>query len=310
MPKIRSPFSTSIKIAILLFILLVSLRGVYYWHSDGFSLFRIEHSYYPKNKTLPPPTSEQVAEMQKICSQPFFYLAKGSQAYAFISQDGEWVLKLFKYYHLKPIPWMDILTRPPYIGDFIKAHLERRKKKAELTLSSYQIAHDLIPQECGIVYLQIEPSGCFHQTVRVTDKIGRSYSIDLEKHGFMLQKRAYLIFPTLDRWVKNGQLDQAKKFIHSLITLLTERCKKGVQDQDPDLHKNAGAIGIEATFIDVGSFHLNEHAKENQVIVRDIRKITRGLREWCVAHSSDLAQFLEEELVTIEQNSLDIASKN
>jgi hypothetical protein len=310
MQKIKSPFSTSIKLVIILFVLLVSLRGWYYWNSDGFSLFRIEHSQYPKGKTLPPPTEEQIAQMQKICSQPFVYLGKGSQAYAFISQDGQWVLKLFKYYHLKPIPWMEIFTRPPYIGDFIKSHLERRKKKAELTLSSYQIAHDLIPAECGLVYLQIEPSHAFHQTVNVTDKIGRSYTIDLEKHGFMLQKRAYLVFPTLNQWVKNGQVDRAKQFIHSLIQLLVERCKKGVQDQDPDLHKNAGIIGTGATFIDVGSFHVSEDAKQAHVIVRDIRRITRGLREWCQAKSPELDQFLESEIVSLEKPAADLVSKN
>lgn len=45
---------------------------------------------------LPPLTFEEQQEVERILSQKFTYLARGSQAFAFISEDGKYILKLFK----------------------------------------------------------------------------------------------------------------------------------------------------------------------------------------------------------------------
>jgi hypothetical protein len=296
----------------LVFITLISLRVLYYWRSDGFSIGRIKNSFSRTGNELTPPHREELSQLATICSQPFTYLGKGSQAYAFQSADGKYVLKLFKCYHLRPIPWLEELPLAGFLDSYRNEQLNRRKTKVSTTLKSYAIAHDLIPEECGLLFLQIVPSSHFHQTVTFTDKIGRTHTLALENYGFMIQKKADLIFPTLEKWIKEEKMDEAKQFLHSLVQLIVARSKKGVQDQDPDLHKNAGMIGHDAVFIDVGSFHLNEAAKQPDVYVTDVRKITRKLTNWLKPRSSELDQALEDEILGLglDEQKIGIIGQN
>ena len=101
------------------FPLLIALRVLYYWQSDGFSIERISNVFAPAGNELSALTKNEKIILKKICEQPFVYLGKGSQAYAFQSQDGQYVLKLFKGYHLKPIPWLENL---PLIGILVASY--------------------------------------------------------------------------------------------------------------------------------------------------------------------------------------------
>src|SRR4029077_12021184 len=174
---------------LFVFFALIALRVLYYWRSDGFSVERIENTFPRAGNELTRPAEKELNELTSICSQPFYYLGKGSQAYAFQSADGKYVLKLFKCYHLKPIPWLEKLRLPGFVGDYVQQHLKRRYHKSKLSLESYRIANDKIPDECGLLFLQIIPSQNFHQQATFTDKIGRTFTIDLENHGFLIQRK-------------------------------------------------------------------------------------------------------------------------
>lgn len=291
------PFPTKRQFLYILLIL-IAVRVLYYWRSDGFSVERIENTFPKTEYELVVPTSRELSQLKSICEKPFDYLGKGSQAYAFESYDRKFVLKLFKCYHLKPIPWLEALPLPGFLDTYRNAQLERRAKKCNATLKSYRIAYTLLKDECGLLFLQIYPSSSFHQNVTFTDKIGRTHTIDLANYGFLMQKKAALVFPSLKKWIQENELDKAKEFLKSLVQLIISRSKKGVQDQDPDLHKNAGVIGTTACCIDVGGFHMNEEAKSARVYIGDIKKITRKLSNWLEEHSPPLADFLKE---TIKQ---------
>ena len=300
-PQSKTPtkITPSFRTLLYIFLGLIALRATYYSLSDGFSLERIENTFPRNEHELTRPSDDEILTLKNICSNPFVYLSKGSQAYAFQSQDGQYVLKLFKCYHLKPIPWLERLPLVSFLDSYRHTQLERRRKKAQDTLNSYKIAHDVIRDECGLLFLQIVPSPYFHQEVTFTDKIGRTCTINLANYGFMIQKKGELIFPKLEYWIRQKKLKDAKKFLRSLINLIVLRSQKGVQDQDPDLHKNAGCIGTHAVFLDVGGFHLNEDAKRPEVYVNDVRKITKKLSLWLKTHSPELADYLEETTVAL-----------
>jgi hypothetical protein len=283
------------QLVFLLFIGLIALRVLYYWGSDGFSIQRIDNTF-PNSHTLSPPSEAKLEELKKICSTPFTYLGKGSQAYAFQSEDGKHVLKLFKCYHLKPIPWLEKLELPNFLNRYVQTHLKRRYHKTKLSLESYKIAHDTLSEECGLIFLQMVPSQDYEQEVTFTDKIGRTFTVNIANYGFMIQKKVDLIMPTLDSYIKNNETDKAKELLTSIVDLLIARSKKGVADQDPDLHKNCGCIGTHAQFIDVGSFHLRQEVKSPTVYLQDARKITRKLKNYLEPRSPELAVALEENL--------------
>ena len=92
--------------------------------------------------------------------------------------------------------------------------------------------------------------------------------------------------------------------IRSLVSLIVSRSVKGVQDQDPDLHKNAGCIDTQALFIDVGGFHHKEEAKKAELYIHDVRKITNKLAVWLKDKSPELAAFLDETIASLNTHTL------
>jgi hypothetical protein len=290
-PDLQNRFSPSWKTLFFIFLSLLATRAIFYSLSDGFSLTRIVNTF--QEEAIKTPTENEKLLLQNICSSPFIYLNKGSQSYAFLSQDGQYVLKLFKCYHLKPVKWLEDLPLPSFLDSPRNSALERRKKKRELTFSSYNIAYNMLKDECGLIYLQLTPSPSLQQEITITDKIGRTYTINLGTYGFMIQKKVDLIFPKLEFWISHHKEKEAKAFLASLVDLIVTRCQKGIQDQDPDLHKNAGCIGTRAVFLDVGAFHLNDEAKKREACLQDIKKVTQKLSTWLEKRSPELHSYLQ-----------------
>jgi hypothetical protein len=295
-PFLHKPFPSFLHL-LMIIIVIIAIRASFYAATDGFSLYKIDNTFPASDEwKLSPPNAYERQKIHAICEKPFYYLAKGSQAYAFISDDGEYVLKLFKCYHLTPVTWLEKLPLPQSLDHWRDETIQKRQKKIDATLQSYKIAENVLKKECGILALEILPSPSFQQEVEIVDKIGRQYRLNLANYGFILQKKADLIYPTLSRWIKEGNISQAKKALTSIVDLVIQRSKKGIQDSDPDLHKNAGLIGTKAVFIDVGSFHKNLNAKNPQVFQQDLLKITNTLKNWLNAQSPELAKHLEEEI--------------
>ena len=278
-------------------LLFIAARICYYLLSDGFSLIKIENTFpITAEWQLPPPNAKQLQQIEQICSKPFSYLAKGSQAYAFISEDKKYVLKLFKCYHLSPVEWLESLWLPPIIDDMRNQAVRKRQKKISDTLQSYKIASQSLYDECGLIAMEILPTASFHQPITIIDKIGRRHSIDLGDYGFIIQRRADLIYPQLSSWIASGEIDKAKEALSSIVALIVERSHKGIQDSDPDLHKNAGLIGTTAILIDLGSLHRNSSAAKQAVFKSDLYKITNRLHEWLKKQSPELDAYLQEQI--------------
>ncbi len=286
-----------VKHLLWILVAVIALRASYYMLTDGFSVSKIENTFPITSEwELAPPTPKEQKNLHTICSQPFHYLGKGSQAYAFLSEDKQYVLKFFKCYHLKPVRWIEKLPLPEPLAKSRDAALDKRYKKISSTLESYKIAAKYLKEECGLIAMEILPTQGINQEVSLTDKIGRKHTLNLSDYGFILQRRADLIYPKLSHWIAVHDLDSAKKAIHSIITLIVQRSKKGFQDSDPDLHKNAGLIGTQAILIDLGSLHANPEAKKREVYIQDLYKITNRLREWLEKQSPELADYLKQEI--------------
>lgn len=239
-------------------------------------------------------SSSQLEQISKICSQTFIYLGKGSQAYAFISEDDQYVLKFFKCYHLQPAKWLEIMSFPGKYEDWRKMAIGRRQKKIDDTLHSYKLTDANLRNESALIALQILPSSYFSQNVLIIDKLGRKHNVNLADYGFVLQRKVDLIYPKLEKWIRANNMNKAKRSLESLIALMVHRSKKGIQDSDPDVHKNAGLMGTRAVFIDIGSFHYNPDAVKEEVFAQDLKKITNKLKIWLTNQNPALANYLDE----------------
>jgi len=284
----------SIKKVAFTFLALCSVFFLYRFcqsQTDGFSQNRILFPKQMKVATTTPPLM-----LEKVLDQPFFYLGKGAQAYAFASEDGHYVLKFFRQgkanHPLEPIAFV----LPKQWKERLSATVSKRKTRLDKEFASYRLAGGLLRKETGLLFLHLDPTSGFGKTITLYDKIGVKQQIDLDKVAFVLQKKADLLYPTLERWVRCGEKDKAKQALTNLINLLEKRSKLGVYDKNPDLKTNFGFINTQPIQFDIGRFSIDFTRKDEAVYRDDLIRITDRLCKWLNSFAPELSEHLLAEV--------------
>jgi hypothetical protein len=229
--------------------------------------------------------SKNKEKAKEILSQDFFYLDKGTQAYVFLSQDGQYVLKIFKQHKLHP---------PSIASSFIHPKKEKYQKKKETfcaSLDGCKEAFLKFQEETGLVYLHLNKKPDLSKQVSCFDKKGEKHSIEIDDTVFMLQKKADLIYPTIAKYMTNGHEKEARELISSIFDLLTTFQLRGVYDNDPNLKRNFGVInGTQVIQIDVGTFHVDETKK----IENNISYVIAPLKTWIAENYPELSSCIQQ----------------
>ena len=259
--------------------------------TDGFTLTNI-HSDLPYSSQW----EISCKELPNIFHQRFTYLGSGGQAYAFLSEDGNYVLKFFKH-HLRRLPfWLKVLPLPSRFA--IKKEIKREKRQQKLLrdFESYKIAYQILPEESGLLYAHLNKTKDLKKQARIVDKLGIEHKVDLDGVEFVVQKRASLVFPHLDTLIEQGKIEKAKRSIDALFFLVTSRCQKGIYDEDPRIRHNMGFVEDKAILIDVGRLRKDPQRKDPEVQKKDLLKITAHLQVYLKEHSPDLYEYLKKKL--------------
>ncbi len=256
--------------------------------TDGFTILGIS-----SNRPLNPRwevhalTQEEQSACDAALHQEYYYLARGGQAFVFISADGRYIVKFFnqKVFAL-PFPWNFI----PHTWIHDQRRIKKawkRQNKLERDFSSYTIAFDALKRETGLVCVHLNHTRCGHPLLRIYDKLHIAHSIDLDRMEFIVQKRAELVYPHIETLMAQGKEQEAKAALSSIVRLFVTRCQKGIGDSDPDLDKNFGFIGEAAVQIDAGRFAYVDDAVAPPVI-KDSFKV------WLSRYPSLLSHFEQE----------------
>lgn len=265
-------------------ILFVALYGVErFCHSqtDGFAMARIRSSltYQEKWETTPP----NQAQLAEICKQKFHYLTKGAQCYIFASEDQKYVLKFFRFDHM----------RVPLLLESLSVLEEKKQKKRqalEKDFASYKIAFEDLKEETGLFAVHLNKSKGQYPAVTLVDKLQIAHIVPLDEMEFILQRRAELVFPYLDRLMAEGDTDQAKDSISSLVQLMATIQNKGIIDFDPKLKKNFGFIEGKAVQIDLGRFIKKQTGGDIYPALR----MKNELSDWLNANHPSLLEHLDQ----------------
>ncbi len=278
---------------IILFIFLAILvQRFCHDKTDGFALRKIisDLPFAPAWEVAEPEESS-LAEIKKILSQPYRYLGKGAQSYVFASLDGLYVLKFFRHDHMRREPWHLLLS-----GERRKEREVMAYDKLAKDFTSYKLAFEHLKEETGLVYLHLNKTNHLQIEIPLYDKIGVRHALQLDHMEFVLQKRATLLFPALERWIDAGQASAAKKALSALVHFLKTRCEKEIFDKDPDLNTNFGFLETCPMQIDIGRFKIDGFYSNKQVYKREIRRITDNLQQWLELRSPELSVHLQKEL--------------
>ncbi len=255
--------------------------------TDGFALSKVlsELSPHPEWET------DEFLERSAL-NQPYYYLGHGAQTYAFVSNDGKYVLKFYRHHRTKhPLHPLAFALSSPLKNRLFQT-LAKREKKRLKDFKSYLLAYHHFRQESGLIFLHLNKTSHLKTKLTFFDKIGVKHEVESDKIEFLLQKKATLIYPALEEWIAKGQLDKAKEGLSHLVILLNTRLERGLFDKDPDLQSNFGFIETTPIQIDVGRFTLQPSQNPAEELIR----ITDRLCSWLDQRAPSLAEHLRQEV--------------
>ncbi len=277
--KKKYPF-LFLSMLVLFIVSITHLDRIFFKESHSFSL-RFLYTCLPNDPRwdLPEPSKEELSLLDSIVHQKFHYLDKGAHCFAFISEDKKYVIKFHRYAsHMRIFPWLN----HPFSYQFNK---ERKKIKAhnfktlDYNLANYKTSYENLKEESGLILVHINRTDTLKKTLTLVDKRGGEYKVPLDQVTFILQHKADLIYPTLDRLYGAHQIDQAKAVVSQIIHLMVACCDKGYVDQDPILRKNYGLLENQAIHIDIGDLIRNDTMKEKESRRLHIIELTASLKK-------------------------------
>lgn len=227
--------------------------------------------------------------LMRILDQPFYYLDRGAQSYVFVSKDGDYVIKLFRFDQ----------GRNPIRKIFRK----KNKKQAEKTFrlfSACRLAYTEARSETELLYLHLNPTENHLPTVALRGPLGRSFSIPLDSYRFALQKKAEPFEKALLKALSLGNLE---RHIDSLTDLLLERTGKKIANSDGNLFRNFGFIGSRAVEIDFGNYAYSEELISPLAQKKEISRFTLSLRSWLKEHAPESVAYLDRKMECLDVSS-------
>lgn len=280
---------------ILLIGTLAHVDRIFFKRNGSFSIRFLYSNLSPNPKwDLPKPTPEEDQRVSEALRQKFYYLAKGTHCYAFQSEDNQYVIKFHRYpSHMRIFSWINhpLSYRFSERRKKIKAH---NFKRLDVNLTSYRDSDQFLKDETGVIFTHINRTDHLRKKVTLVDKTKAEYQISLDDVTFILQKKADLIYPTLDRLYSQRKLDEAKQVITHIILLITSCCQKGFIDEDPVLKRNYGLLEDRAIHIDVGDLIKNEKIRLPENYIPHVKEMTGDLRKQLEDLYPDLLEHYNE----------------
>lgn len=262
--------------------MIFGLARVYYKVTDD---FRISNMTYEMAHNLdweiPEISSVEKDDLNKILDQKFHYLGKGAQSYVFTSDDGLYVLKFFKFKHLKPSPFLNSLPMIPPFANYVTKEVKRKDRKLKGVFSAYRLAYEIHKQGSGLVFIHLnKTNNLINKTVTVFDKIGRSHEIDLDQTVFLLQKKGETLRTVMTDLLNRKDLKEAKLRVRQIFDLYVSEYQKGAYDHDHGIMHNTGFVGSEPLHLDVGKFTRDDKISQKEIYKDDLIIIYRKIDLW------------------------------
>lgn len=289
-------------VTILAVFVFFSIRAYYRW-TDDFRLANITHElpYNPLWETVSSP--EEYAQLISLLKQPFIYLGKGAQAYAFASKDQKFVIKFFKFKHLKPNSFLEKLDGLPFITEYHAWQSARKQRLIQSVFTGHKLAYDVHKKESGFVFLHLNKTTNLGLKATLIDKMGFKRSVDLDPVIFVIQEYAQTTRQVMIEALDKGDLDLAKKRMNEVIELYLLEYQKGIYDRDHGVMHNTGFVKERAIHLDVGKLTYDEKIKQQFNYRSDLIKVVNKFEIWLrknyPQYSQELLSFLEARLTGI-----------
>lgn len=263
--------------------------------TQGFKLTKIQGNLCQDSFFIPQ-TQEDKKLLTTLFHQTFTFLGRGLQSFVFVSEDGEYVLKIFNNRYQQKIFLFSLLEHVPWIGPWAKERQNYFRTKLAKTWESYQLAFTEMKNQTGLIYVHLSETSHLPSQIQLVDKLNIVHCLNPNHLGFLIQKKAKLVFPALKEYVNQSDLDSAKQALSSLIDLFLWKWRHAILDNDPLIRTNYGFIGTQAIQIDVGPLSKASSPLEISQYREEIFRIMASLKCWLTENCPELTPFLDREL--------------
>lgn len=283
---------------LLVGIALFGMIRLYYSVTDDFRIGNITYEipHHPEWE-IQELGREERARLNTLLSQKFSYIGKGSQSYAFGSEDGKYVIKFFKFKHLKPSIFSMLLPNIAPFSAFRNYDLPRKQRKLNSVFTGYRLAFARHRDESGLLYIQLNPTHIY-RPITVIDKIGLERTIDLGSVVFIIQEKGETLRSILNQLLNKGDLISAKQKIHQIIDLYLSEYQKGIYDRDHGVMHNTGFVGNKPLHLDVGKLAAEPKMKNADVYRQDLALVTAKIGSWLQEthprYAEELIKYMEK----------------
>lgn len=260
----------------IFYTLLIALTfiGSYFLYENTFNHFKLEYISYAgesgKEWNFAPLNAEKQQLLENTFSKPFSYLGEGHQSYAFLSHDGRYVLKFFKF---------------------------KKARKVERIFIGYGLAYTYDRENCGLLFVHLHPTQNLKKQIIVNDRIGRSHSIDLDQFIFVVQEKATTSNEVIGKLLIKNDINKAKQCINQIIDLYVSEYKQGLFDADHNVMHNSGFV--EGRFIrtDVGKLVYDPSYSQDERLFEDLQKIAwERIDKWVERYFPQYREEIRQEL--------------
>lgn len=264
--------------------------------------FSVQDLIAPSSKNSSYANLKRPENLEKILEQKFTYLGKGKQAFVFASEDGEHVLKVFKPH--SPFTSIRFLGKPRKVSFskipgmkflFRSLHSEEIEQQKEKDFQSCVNSFFFFPKETELEYLHLAESNDLHRTITIFDKIGVVHKLNADTTCFLLQKKADLLYPTLDSHIQKKDFKKAKELLTSLVELSFSFVAGGI-DSPTTVEKNLGCMGGRVVLIDTGRVLQRKDFSNMGPKIEDMDHCVHHMRKWLKEKAPFLSDHLEEQV--------------
>lgn len=297
----RSSLFNLLKWVLIIAIASFLLARIYFTLTDDFRLSNITYFMpYEKSWEVPAPSPAEEQTIKQILQQPFRYLGKGAQSYAFESEDGKYILKFFKFKHLRPSPFLDALPSFGWLKTYKEKQAARKERKLFGVFNSYKLAYDVDKAESGLIFIQLNTENNPQRYVKLIDKIGIKHVIGLQHYPFILQYRGETLRTVIKQLLSKGDVPTATLRLEQILELYATEYRKGIYDHDHGVMQNTGFIQDKPLHLDVGKLLRDESVRDPRRAKQDALLVVAKMKEWVnknyPQYSEQISQALDRKL--------------
>lgn len=276
---------------------------IFFTDTSGFSLSKVASplSYNEKWEVIPV-TKEEKVVIDDVFSQTFTYLDSGTKSYSFVSEDGKYVIKLFKMKHLLANKWINHIPIPKILDEYRFEKVAKRDLKLSDIFESCKIAFQDLKKQTGLVYIHLNKSKEWKKKLHLVDKNKKEYFLDLDMAEFVLQKKAIPFEQRISKLMRKNDLVKTRKALKAILDLLDDRCRKGIVckeiSKNANFIRNYGFIDDAAVYVDVAGFQRKDSEQVSSFNKNDFLKASEKISEWLQEYYPELVADFSKEVET------------